>query len=120
MINQELSDPSVTCIRGHEVRVSKAVIFDEEVSEVIMHGLFSEEDLKYIYGVSELHLVNAKLRENDKRKVRGLTLVQLLNKEFLEAKDENTRIKLLNVIYTKLKDKFIPTLAVELLQNLAR
>lgn len=85
IIDEELRDPEVLCIRGEVVRLSSTVKFDEAVAELIKQGLINEEDLKYIYG-SERHFLDPGIKLPSRYTVPTLTLSDLLNKNLIVAK----------------------------------
>ena len=115
VIDRELNDPEVLCIKGDIVKLSSVVKFDDDVARLIKQGIIDEKDLKYIYG-SEKHFLdpNVKLRPKDESRVDKLDILKLLNKNLITAKmNENldNALRLLKEIYISAYNKrsFIPS-----------
>jgi hypothetical protein len=89
-ISKVLSDPVVLCYRDHEVKLGNVVEASEEIFELIKHGLFSEDELKHIFG-DEKHILDPdfKLGEYSYR-VRHLGLPDILNEKLIRAKMEKS------------------------------
>ena len=113
VIEDKLGDPLIPCICGKLVPLSKAVMFDEEVRDLIKEfGLIEKENelLKVIYGEEGLHLVSPeiKLRERDRARLRGrLRLSDLLMKEVIELFGEES-IAFLAEVYKRLTVRWLP------------
>ncbi|MEM1694845.1 MAG: hypothetical protein QW456_11620, partial [Ignisphaera sp.] len=106
VIEEELKDPLIPCIKGQLVPLSKAVIYDEGIRDLIEGGLITEKDLRHIYNETDLCLVspNVKLRPRDR--VRRLRAEDLLNKDLIEAKfkeDQEKVFSFLIKVYEKVK-----------------
>ena len=114
VIDEELNDPVVVCIRGHVVRLSKTVMYDDVVTELIKLGIIEEEDLKYIYG-EEKHFLDpgVKLRRRDEARVKKMGFMELLDKEYIEFKVKQNFSQALDML-AKIyelgfrKEKYIP------------
>ena len=113
VIEEKLRDPLIPCICGKLVPLSKAIIFDEEVRDLIKEFRLIErkdELLKRIYGEEGLHLVSpeVKLRKHDQEKLRGrLKLRDLLMKDVIELFGEES-VELLAKVYKRLAGKLLP------------
>ena len=116
LIEEELNDPEVVCIKGHVVKLSKTVMYDDMVAELIKLGIIGEEDLKYIYG-EEKHFLDpgVKLRRRDGARVKKMGFTELLNKEYIEFKKKQNLTQALDML-AKIyelgfrKGKYIPEL----------
>jgi hypothetical protein len=84
-IDEELGDPPVICIKGHDVRLSSVVKVTDNVRELIRDGLFDEDDLRHIYGVNK-HILDSNVELRSRDKVITLDLMDLLNENLIKAK----------------------------------
>ncbi|MEM4620833.1 MAG: hypothetical protein QW607_11555, partial [Desulfurococcaceae archaeon] len=107
VIEEELKDPLIPCIKGKLIPLSKAVIYDEEIRDLIEENLFTEDDLRHIYGENDLCLVSpdVKLRPRDKHRVKWLRAEDLLNENLIKAKLEESLERSLNFL-RKVYEKF--------------
>ncbi|MEM2047800.1 MAG: DUF3883 domain-containing protein, partial [Candidatus Jordarchaeales archaeon] len=104
IIEEELRDPVVPCIRGQLVPLSKAVIYDERIRDLIEEGLLTEGDLVHIYREKDLRLVNPDVKLRPQDRVRKLRAEDLLNKDLIRVKlegDLERSINLLSKVYKK-------------------
>lgn len=93
VIDGELGDPLVPCVDGHFIPLSKAVVFEREVRDLVKEFELTEGELKYIYGEEGLHLVSpdVKLRESDERGLRRkLGLPDLLVRDLIKLRKERS------------------------------
>lgn len=113
VIEEKLRDPLIPCICGKLIPLSKAIMFDEEVRDLIKEFRLIEkrnELLKRIYGEEGLHLVSPeiKLRKGDQYRLRGwLKLSDLLMKDVIELFGEKS-IEFLAEVYKRLAGKLLP------------
>ncbi|MEM1925271.1 MAG: DUF3883 domain-containing protein [Pyrobaculum sp.] len=110
VIEEELKDPPILCSRGRLISLSKAVIYDENIKDLIEEGLFTENDLRYVYGETGTDLclagVDIKLRSQDKAK--RLKPEDLLNENLIKSKLGESREKALNFLTKIYKKVGIP------------
>jgi hypothetical protein len=108
-ISKVLSDPIVLCYRGHEVELGNVVKASEEIFELIKRGLFSEDDLKHIFG-DEKHILDPDFKLGDySYRVQHLRLPDILNEKLIRAKMEESfeeAVKFLSETYKMLYNKY--------------
>jgi len=108
-ISKALADPIVLCYRGHEVKLGNVVEASEEIFELIKRGLFSEDDLKHIFG-DEKHILDPDFKLGDySYRVQHLGLPDILNEKLIIAKMEKNfeeAIKFLSEVYKMLYNKY--------------
>ncbi|MEM1729935.1 MAG: DUF3883 domain-containing protein, partial [Ignisphaera sp.] len=104
VIEEELKDPLIPCIKGQLVPLSKAVIYDGRIRDLLEEGLIIENDLRHIYGETDLRLVSPDVKLRPQDRVRRLGAEDLLNKDLIEAKfieDREKAFKFLIKVYRK-------------------
>jgi len=108
VIEEELKDPLIPCIKGQLVPLSKAVIYDEKIRDLIEEGLLTEDDLRHIYGETDLRLVSPDVKLRPQDGARRLGAEDLLNKDLIRVKLEGALERSLNFLSKVYKKVGVP------------
>ncbi|MEM3985560.1 MAG: DUF3883 domain-containing protein [Candidatus Methanomethylicia archaeon] len=108
VIEEELKDPLIPCVKGQLVPLSKTVIYDVEIRDLLEEDFITENDLRHIYGETDLRLVSPDVKLRPQDRARRLRAEDLLNKDLIEAKFKENREKAFNFLINVYKKIGVP------------
>ncbi|MGC8988227.1 DUF3883 domain-containing protein [Infirmifilum sp.] len=86
VLEEELADPEVVCVKGHKVRLSQAMIYGDITAELMREGLLDEDEVLKIHGKHLIPYNDDRIPRRLKDRAKTMSLEDLLNRRLLENK----------------------------------